>query len=350
MLDNSPPAAVPLLTRDPSGLSVTYLSAALESAAGYRVERLIPGDFDHRILSRYRWLVIDDVGIVDAELEASLQAFMEDGGSVLAFAGDRAAGLERIPLSGHQQQPAGGLAPAGEFMSIGSIDTAHPALSRTEGWQSVHVSRSLPLDELAEDEVLIRLDNNDPLLMERRVGAGRFLFAPTALDNRWSDLPVRPVFVSFVIEAAAYLRGATDISRSFSAGDTLPLTAAGSASGQVVDPDGNTILSLADTTREQQIKLNKPGFYEVYTPQGQTTIAANVDARESALAKITQEVLDRWQDAAVLQPAATGSAIVETAEERREFWHWLLLLLVVIVIGESVLGNMHLTLRRVERA
>jgi len=350
VVDNDPPATIPLLTLNTGSLPVTYLSAALESAGDYRVEPMIIGEFDPRVLSRYRWAVIDEIGFIGQQLEQSLTEFLENGGNLLAFAGDRAASLESLPVSGHRQSATSVRPQAGEFLSIGQMDVRHPVLSGTEGWQSVNVSRSLSLDVPDGDEVLIRLENNEPFLIEKRVGQGRILLMPASLDNRWNDLPVRPVFVSFIIESARYLSGVNEIPKTYIAGATLPLALTGNSSGQIVDPDGNTVLSLADTTREQQIRLNKPGFYEVYTPQGETVVAANVDPLESDLRKVSQEILDRWQDATSGQPLAGAGSFSAEEAETIDLWHWVLFLLALVVIGESILGNMHLTPRRMERA
>ena len=350
VVDNDPPATIPLLTLNADSLPVTYLSAALESAGDYRVEPMIIGEFDPRVLSRYRWVVIDEIGFIDQQLEQALTEFLENGGNLLAFAGDRAASLESLPVTGHRQSATSVRPQAGDFLSIGQMDVRHPVLSGTEGWQSVNVSRSLSLDVPDGDEVLIRLENNEPFLIEKRVGQGRILLMPASLDNRWNDLPVRPVFVSFIIESARYLSGVNQIPKTYIAGATLPLALTGNSSGQVVDPDGNSVLSLADTTREQQIRLNKPGFYEVYTPQGETVVAANVDPLESDLRKVSQEVLDRWQDATGGQPLAGAGSFNAEEAETVELWHWVLFLLALVVIAESILGNMHLTPRRMERA
>jgi hypothetical protein len=348
--DNKPPATIPLITQDATGLPVTYLTAALESVGSYLVEPLVAGDFDERVLGRFPWLIVDEIGLVDPQLEAALLEYLDGGGNLLAFAGERAAALESLPVSGHRHTPARADGQPGQFLSIGQFDARHPLLSQTEGWQSVNISRSMPLERLDGDEVLMRLNNGDAFLIERRIGGGRLLLMPASLDNRWSDLPVRPVFVSFVIEAARYLSGVNEFARSYTTGASLPLSLAGASSGQVVDPDGNTVLSLADTTREQQIKLDKPGIYEVYTPQGQTLVAANIDPLESDLTRISQEVLDRWQDATNAQPASPSAAVSAGQAETIELWHWLLLALALIVIGESILGNMHLRPRRMERA
>ena len=350
VVDNAPPDPIPLITLNAGGLPVTYLSAALESAGRYRVEPLIAGDFDTRILTRYRWAIVDDVGLADPDMTAALDEFVANGGNLLAFAGDRAAAMEVLPVTGHRpgalvsgQQP-------GDFLSVGQVDARHPALSATEGWQSVTITRNLPLEPGDGDDVIIRLSNNEPFLIEQRSGAGRILLVTGALDNRWNDLPVRPVFVSFIIEAARYLSGVGELPRSYTAGAVLPLSLAGASSGQVVDPDGNTVLSLADTTREQQIKLDRTGFYEVYTPQGETVVAANIDPRESDRRKVSQETLDDWQNATVGQDAGAGAAFAAEQEETVELWHWVLLALALVVIGESFLGNMHLAPRSMGRA
>ena len=340
---NEPPSSVPLITFNRNGLPVTYLSAALEADSGqrYQVEPLVIGEFDTRVLGRHRWVMVDDIGSIDAELASALTAYLQNGGNLLAFAGVRAASASILPVSGHQLRAASVIG-ANEYLSPGQIDTSHPLLAQTEGWHTVNVSRNIPIEVQDADQVLIRLENNEPFLIERSIGAGQLLLILNGLDNRWNDLPVRPVFVSFVIEAARYLSGINEISKTYTTGASLPLSLIGSASGQVVDPDGNTILSLAATTRAQQINLDRPGFYEVYTPQDNMLVAANIDSRESELDTVSQELLDRWQDATTrLDRNVAGRAdLVESAP--LELWHWLLFILAMVIIAESILGNSYL--------
>lgn len=343
VVENRAPAAVPLITLARDGLPVTYLSAALEADAGngYKLEPVVIGEFDPRVLERHSWIMIDDIGSIDEELDAAITDFLQGGGRLLAFAGERAAGARQLPVSHHRLAAAavGG----GRFLAPGRIDTNHPVLAKTGGWHSVNLSRVITPELQEDDQVLIRLENNDPLLIERRIGAGSMLLFLSSLDNRWNDLPLRPVFVSFMVEAAAYLSGVGTVSRSYTTGASLPLSLIGGASGQVIDPDGNSVLSLADTTRAQRIKLDKPGIYEVYTTEGSMLVAANIDPRESELATIPQDLLDRWQDA-IAPSAATLAGETEIAEpEPFELWHWLLLILAVVIIAESILGNAHLS-------
>jgi hypothetical protein len=344
---NVPPAPIPLLTLNSGGLPVTYLSAALHSDphSNYLVEPAIIGDFDARTLSRYRWLIIDDIGSVGPELEATLVEFAGNGGSILAFAGRRSASATSLPLLGNAISGASMSSGDDRFLSIGQVDTGHPLLAATDGWYAVNFSQTIPVIAQPDDQVLVRLENDEPFVLERRLGQGRMLLVSGDLENRWNDLPTRPVFVSFVIEAARYLSGSERIIRSFSAGATLPLSVIGGTSGQVIDPQGNTVLSLADTTRAQQIQLDQTGFYEVYTSQGNYIVAVNVDPRESQLAPMPAETLQRWVATMSGPRDTTAIAFMEPEPDPVELWHALLFILVLVLIAESLLGNWYLAPR-----
>ena len=347
VIRNTPPAPIPLLTLHRGGLPVTYLSAALHSDPdnAFRVETAVIGDFDTRTLSRYNWLIVDDIGAIGPELEASLLEFVQNGGGLLAFAGQRSARATRIPVSGHSIRPATTGVADDQFLAIGQVDSGHPLLSATDGWYAVNLSQTIPVETHPDDDVLVRLENDEAFLIERRLGQGRLLLVAGGLENQWNDLPIRPVFVSFIIEAARYLSGTEQVATAFDAGATLPLSLVGGVSGQVVDPDGLTVLSLADTTRAQRIELHKTGFYEVYTSQGDYVVAVNTDPRESELAAIAPETMQRWVAAmsAVAEPGETLT--FEQDAEPFELWHALLLILALVLIGESILANTHMTLR-----
>jgi hypothetical protein len=129
------------------------------------------------------------------------------------------------------------------------------------------------------------------------------------------------------------------------------LTRSGGASGQVYDPDGVSLLSLTDTTRAQEIALNKTGFYRVITPGGDVLVAVNPDRRESDLTMMDAQVLQNWQNV-VAGTAGAGDAALAAGQdslaentEEREIWRFFLLLLVIIVLAESYLGNQHLRVK-----
>jgi hypothetical protein len=102
---------------------------------------------------------------------------------------------------------------------------------------------------------------------------------------------------------------------------------------------------LADTTRAQQIQLDKTGFYEVYTSQGDYVVAVNVDPRESELTAIDADTLQRWVEAMGSDVNTVMAHAIEQSGEPLELWHGLLFILMLVLIGESVLANQHLAPR-----
>ena len=105
------------------------------------------------------------------------------------------------------------------------------------------------------------------------------------------------------------------------------------------------MLSLTDTTRVQHVILDKTGFYEVYTSQGDYVVAVNVDPRESDLRAATAATLERWTAATQGQSAPPTTAMLTVAPDTVELWHSLLLVLIVVLIAESLLGNAYLAPR-----
>ncbi len=347
VVDNGPPAPVLLLTRDKAGLPVTYLSTALAAIpGGYAAEPVHVADLDPRTLPRYPWLVIDDLGIVGERLADALTEYVRGGGNVLAALGDAALERPALPLTGHQLAEIA--ANAAGVRAVTRIELTHPALAATRGWRGVSVAQGVPISPAPEDRMLVGLSDGQPLLLERTMGNGHILLLTTRLDNAWSDLPVQPVFVNFVAEAASYLSGADRLERHQTAGSLLALQQSGGASGQVIDPQGNTVLTLAGTRRAADIQLSQTGFYEVYTPKGQALVAVNPDGRESDLSVMTAAQRAAWQDLLNTPPpdstAMAAAATVETAP--LAIWHGVLIVLALIVLAESLLGNGYLGQRR----
>ena len=189
VFDNSPPAPVLLLTDNPESLGVTYITAALETAPrGYKVVLQPIEDFDVRVLQRYPWIVIEDIGAINASLANGISDYVSAGGAVLAASGESSLGLATVPVLGLD---VGNISLNTEGRNpVTMIDNSHPALADASGWGTVNV-RALPIDITNEDRVLVAQAGSQPVLIERAIGRGRFMLLATALDNTLSDLPVR---------------------------------------------------------------------------------------------------------------------------------------------------------------
>ena len=352
VFDNAPPAPVLLLTDNLDSLGITYLSAALETAPrGYQVEAVDIRDFDMRVIQRYPWLIIEDIGIINGGQEAALLDYINGGGSVFAAAGPRTAGLTEMPLL-KTTISAPQLSPDGRPLNlpVTRIDTTHPVLVQSSGWANVN-ARVYRLQLNDEDRVLVAQNAQSPVLLERNIGAGRLMLLTTSIDNSASDLPVKPVFVSFMAEAAQYLSNEKLLVKAQVADSYLQLTQTGGASGQVVDPDGNNLLSLQDTTRDQDIQLNKTGYYQVFTPGGEVLVAVNPDLRESDLTLMSAETLQNWQASVAGTAQSADNTLVvdptsrEAEPDAMEIWRIFLILLALLVLAESLLGNRYLNVK-----
>ncbi len=345
VVPNAPAEPVPLLTSRVEAPLVRYLSTAFATAARqYRIEPVSLATFDARTLERYPWIAVDDLGGVNAPLAAALTEYVTNGGALFAALGERAVSLDVLPVTGNAIAKGEVASRDGQPFVVGRIDGAHPLLAATDGWRGVSVTRLLPLAVQPDDKVLIALEDGRPLLIEKTLGKGRILLLATSLDNTWNDLPVHPVFVSFIAETARYLSGEQSMSRQLVSGSSLPLSLTGGNSGQIVDPEGRTILSLADTRRSQDVRLGQSGFYQVYTPGKETLVAVNADPRESDLESMTAEQVDRWRQSAIVSPQQAVVA-AQTLEQPPPFelWRYLLILLVLVVLAESLLGNRYLS-------
>ena len=223
VFDNSPPAPVVLLSSDPESLAATYITTALETAPrGYQVELQNINDFDPRILQRYPWIVIDDIGAINDSLAQNLQSYVDGGGSILAAVGDRALGQTTIPVGG--QTIGGGLTfSRNTIYNVQRVNTSHPVLNGSVGWNNLAISRVLPIEADDDSNILINLNGDIPFLLERNIGLGRFLLLNTSLNNTWSDLPVKPVFVSFIAEAARHLSNEELLVKEQAVNSFLPL-------------------------------------------------------------------------------------------------------------------------------
>ncbi len=348
VFDNSPPVPVILLSADPESLAVTYITTALETAPrGYQVELKNINDFDPRILQRYPWIVIEDIGAINDSLAQNLQAYVDGGGSILAAVGELSLGQTSIPVGG--QTIGGGLTfNRNTSYKVQRVNTSHPVLNGTVGWNNLAISRVLPIEADDNSNILINLTGNIPFLLERNIGLGRFLLLNTNLNNTWSDLPVKPVFVSFIAEAARHLSNEELLVKEQTVNSFLPLGQNGGNSGQVYNPSGERLLSLADTTQAQNIQLTETGYYRIVTLGRDVLVAVNPDARESDLSLMSTQALQNWETmvsgSAGNLELIDGVAVSSVEEEpvAIEIWRVLLILLALIVLTESLLGNRYL--------
>lgn len=349
-IDRNPALPVLLLTANPSGPSVTYLSAIFsdeasesDSSTGFSLQAENINNFDTRRLERYRWVIIDDIGAVQGNMTTALTQYLDAGGAIFAASGDRSRSLQQIPLSG-QEVAATRFDQQSDFKSISNIDTSHPALNSLTGWSTVTVAEHINVQAKSTDQVLISLSNGSPLLLEPRREKGRLIWLSTSLDNKWNNLPLKPLYVGLMGELGTYLSDTQRLDTQQFAGEVLGLSADAGNYGQLLDPQGKRILGLGEKLNSDALRLAQTGFYELINASGNQLIGVNIDPKESNLASISSEKIEQWQQAASRAQAISARSTVATnAEEKiNELWFFIFAIATFFLIIESILANFNL--------
>jgi hypothetical protein len=339
VIRNAPAEPVPLLTASPNGRAVSYLTTALAaSGAPYSAQVQSVADFDARALPRYRWIMVDDLGALDAGLAARIADYVRQGGALFSALGQMSASADRLPVLGDALRGSAGS--DATPLSVGAIDASSPLLSGLSGWDTLSISHLLRLGVQPDDRVLVATSDGAPLLLERTMGRGRVLLYAGDLDNAGNDLPVQPLFVGLMAQIARNLSGRGELPAELPVDASLALGQAGGPAGQVIDPAGHTLLSLGQTRRALTVKLDQTGFYQIYTPATEALVAVNPDPLESDLAPMSAAALARWRAALAAQAQdAIAVSSVQGVRVRMPLAPLLLGLLCLTVIVESLLGN-----------
>ena len=314
--------------------SLTFLTAALDAIGIPDTIRL---DLETGWPRSVGAVVAVDPGALPPPLLRRLERHLDDGGGALITVGPRTQRHGAIPISG---DVLSGSVVAGVQHAV-VVDAGHPVAQTP--WRGVEVERSLSLPTRTGETILAlapsdttrhRAQEEVPLLVEKRIGKGRLLVLLTALDREWSSLVLRPAFVGFVRDAIDYL--AQNVPLAAYAGQAVSVPA---PSVQIFDSDNRRVLALDNTAGRPLVRLSRPGFYTVRTPGRESSMAVNVDPRESDLRAVPTEFLDRWQ-AATEPTLATTS---EAATDDEPVWHplapWLLALTAILLLIESAAAN-----------
>ena len=345
--ERSDPRPVLFIHEARDGRDVLYYRSAVESSreAAFALQAASPAQAAAAPLSSYAFVVLSDVAVVPAALDAALRRYVNAGGSLLIALGPSSAASRRVPISDLSIREARYASREGDrFETVATLDASHPATRQAGNWHEVKFYRSVRV-EPGTARVLARLTDGTPLLIEQQLGEGRIVIFASTLDNLSNDFPLHAGFVPFVDETSHYLGGLDSRSANLTVGSYLELRSAREPVGaaiEVFDPRGTRALTLAESTRTPGIQLTGQGFYEVRRPNRHNElIAVNPDRRESDFDVMPAETLALWQNTG--QGSHAQSAVAgETGRTPVDFWWYVMLLVLALAIAESVVGNWHM--------
>jgi hypothetical protein len=267
-------------------------------------------------------------------------------------AGPNTARRPQIPVFGEAVVQGKYFSRAGSmFSTVGETDATHPAVFRASRWEGVKFYYAVEVKP-GPSRVVARLSDSTPLLMEKKMGEGRVLLFASTFDRLANDFPLTPLFVPFVEQSARHLAGIVDRAPAAAVGSFVELRTAKerSVTVDVVDPDGQHPLSLAESSKAQTYQLSREGFYEVRRANGRhELVAANPDRKESDLAAVPKETLDLWAGSGGSGGASAAKA-GEPDETRRPLWWYVLFVALLAAVAESILAARYLGVQRDQEA
>jgi hypothetical protein len=338
--------------------SPLYVGAALSAAAqsAFTLESINVNEAADRKPSNYAFIVLSDLNSLPSLLENSLTQYVRSGGSLLIAAGTSAGGRSQIPIFGaHIVETHDYTRVPDRYMAVGSSDSSYPAVAKAGGWPGVKFFYALNVDPGGGPDaarVIVRLGDQTPLLLEKRIGEGRVVLLTSGLDNLTNDFPLSPAFVPFIEQTARYLAGSERQGGARPVDSFLELRNA-RESGQgveVTDPDGRRPLTLGEAASAQSFQLTEAGYYQLRLANGrQDEVGVNPDPKESNLDVIPDDVLALWRgNGGQSQQSASSSGAASTGKTPETVWWYVMLLVLAAAVAESAIASRYLGTRREE--
>ena len=360
-VERSDPQKVLLIHNYGDNRSPLYFGAALSAAAqsAFILESISVNEAADRKLSNYAFTVLSDVGALPPLLENALTDYVRSGGSLLIAAGTSAGARSQIPIFGaHIVETRDYNRVPDRYMGVGSSDSSYPAVAKADGWAGVKFFYALDVDPgVGADaaRVIVRLGDQTPVLLEKRLGEGRVVLLTSGLDNLTNDFPLHPAFVPFVEQTARYLAGserqggARTVDAYLDLRNTKEPSKGAQAQGvEVTDPEGKRPLTLGEAASAQSFQLTEAGYYQLRLADGrQDEIGVNPDPKESNLDVIPDDVLALWmgKGGQSSQEASTPGQS-KSNKTPEALWWYLMLLLLFSAVAESVLASRYLGTQR----
>ena len=362
------------------GQEVDYVQLALSSditrgRASFDVTTIPETGLSAAGLGEYDAVVLIGPGSLSSGEIAALGRYVEAGGGLLltptsgGSPDDYNALLDALgagSVEGFSGAPGGDQRVA----AFDRVDLEHPLFEGVFTREELRQERRIESPEIyhalnyspsaGSEQTLIRLTNGFPFLQEIRHGRGAAFLLAVAPDTRWSDMPVRGLFIPLIYRSMYYLSASESTTgEQMTAAVDTELRIAGVPESEqltLVAPDGSEYVPEQRSLFGAQLlsveghALRTPGVYDVRAGDRLVRrVAANVDESESDLSSYGDaEARDRLEaslgrdvrliDAAGEQP----QEILESIAAQRtglELWNVFLLLALLTLTAEMLVAK-----------
>ena len=325
-----------------------YLGRALAAGGGDAPATLPASALQDTSLAPYSTVFLADVPRLNDREIVKLDTYTRAGGTVVFFPGDSTdlpalARVDFLPATALRLREL----PGGRLSSQ-IVDPGDPLFANT--WSQQTPFPPLPQKKLIEWKakanlkVLVLAGGSEGFVMSSENGAGKVYIVNASPDRSWGDFPLSPAFVPLVQQIALLSTERGLASQGFTVGESVPFSLA-------LPRDQPLTLTLPDHSTEAVPPGEKPwllvraalsGFYEVGTPTEPALLAfaVNVNAQESNLAPITEEVLAKITPHDTIVGLDNLRRWLAQSRGMVPLWPGLLLLLAGVFAAEGALSNL----------
>jgi hypothetical protein len=294
-----------------------------------KLKEIVPAELAAIDLGPYPLVILANVATLSDAAVERLEAFVDRGGSLLLFLGDKVnAAFYNQNLAGANRLH-GGLLPGRLLQVEGSTTVAVDDRDATplEALQDSRMDltrvtlKALWKVDPAGVTVHMRASTGTPLLCEKTFGKGRVMLFTSTCNRSWTNFPTRPAFLPWLYQLIAYLVQDPLVPQVFHAtGDAVdvPVSAAeGIPQVQVRKPDGTLgRVTVNGQDPEHPVVFTdtaQPGIYTLLDPSKKdkpSQLAVNLDAYESRLTYL-DDVLGGEDRAATDRPGRIEAGLKE---------------------------------------
>jgi len=359
VLNPSEPVSIAIVDNGSSDASLFIAKAlAIGTTPVFQIEsttvaRATPATFEKRTV-----VILNDAVFPPAAAGGVLKKFVERGGGLLVVAGEHTTwpNGEAELFPGKLGAPVNRM--SGRSGTLGYLDYSHPVFEvfkapRSGDFSGAHMFEYRALEPGPSDRVIARYDDGAGAAVERKVGAGRVIVWAATLDDTWTDIAVKPIFLPLVQQLTRYLAHYEQPQSWYTVGQVLDLNARGRNKPDrvVVTPSGQRLshgMSGEGMPSDSGVlELNEQGVYEIRTTGASSArpeaFAVNLDPAESDLTPMDPQELVAFVTghaaAETPEPSAAQEMTREEAERRQSLW-WYLLMGGLLLLGtETAIAN-----------
>ncbi len=341
-------------------------------------------------LGQYNIVVLSNVRTISGRMYEELSDFVRNGGGLMIFLGDNVDSVEYSERYGSAAKsflPCAIGSTKGEFPGEGKFRISdfgfrisHSAFDNPQS--TIHMGGDLStarfykffsVDPDTSDpdvDVLAAFQDGSPYLVEKQFGRGKTILFTSSCDLKWSNLPLKPVFLPLVHRLAYYLVSGADERYKLTVGEKIVQrieSGAASVPASITDPAGARFKVLARGAEVQEgekddggepfvafEKTSRAGIYTLRTAEdsrekldeGQEEkiryFAVNVDTEESDLSVLEQEAIERlirWKEFRYLKAEDAAVKDIQHIRQGKEMWRFLIAGVLCFLVLESVVAR-----------